>query len=63
MSARPAPEFAAEEQHRADGMATLAANIANPAHPSHGSLPLYQQAARAAYETAAQYTEQPDDTP
>jgi hypothetical protein len=43
----PAPAFAAEEQHRADGMAARAAEIAaNPEHPSRGSLPLYQQCAR-----------------
>lgn len=57
----PNPAFALEEEHRADGMATRAATIsASSDHPSHGSLPLYQSCARAAYETAAANAPQPE---
>jgi hypothetical protein len=57
----PNPAFAADEEHRADGMATRAAEIsAAPTHPSRGSLPLYQSCARTAYETAAANAPQPE---
>ncbi|MEU4878610.1 hypothetical protein [Streptomyces sp. NPDC021608] len=57
----PNPAFAAEEQHRADGMAARAAEIsASPGHPSSGSLSLYQSCARTAYEAAAANEAQPE---
>jgi hypothetical protein len=55
-----AQAFAYEEQHRAEGIAARAAEIAsNPQHPSAGSLPLYQESARLAFEAAAAHAEQP----
>ncbi|GGZ44769.1 hypothetical protein GCM10010387_43870 [Streptomyces inusitatus] len=55
-----APMFAFEEEHRAEGLAVRAAEItADPGHPSAGSLPLYQAAARAAFEASAAHTDQP----
>ncbi|NEB42300.1 hypothetical protein [Streptomyces sp. SID14515] len=56
-----APAFAFDEQHRAEGLAARAQEITTtPGHPSAGSLHLYQESARAAFETAAAHTEQPD---
>ncbi|MFG3173678.1 hypothetical protein ACGFZC_01240 [[Kitasatospora] papulosa] len=57
-----APAFAFDEQNRAEGLAARAQEIAStPNHPSAGSLPLYQESARAAFETAAAHTAQPDE--
>lgn len=60
----PAEAFAYAEQHRADGLATRLSEItASPGHPSHGSVPHYQQAYQQASETAAEHTAQPDGRP
>ncbi|MCH6162028.1 hypothetical protein [Streptomyces marispadix] len=57
---QPSEAFAAEEQHRADGLARRAGEIAStPNHPSTGSLPHYQEAYRQASATAAAHTAQP----
>ncbi|GGS41494.1 hypothetical protein F2B00_22125 [Streptomyces parvus] len=57
-----APAFAFDEQYRAEGLAVRAEEIATtPDHPSAGSLYLYQESARAAFETAAAHTVQPDE--
>ena len=57
-----APAFAFDEQNRAEGLATRAQEIVStPNHPSAGSLHLYQESARAAFETAAAHTAQPDE--
>jgi hypothetical protein len=59
-SQQPAEAFAAEEQHRADGLAGRIVEIsASPGHPSAGSLPLYQAAYRDASQNAAGHTAQP----
>lgn len=59
-----APALAFEEQHRGEGLAARVQEIAaDPGNPSANSLPLYRQAARAAFETAAAHTEQPQDRP
>lgn len=64
MSQRPAPAFAYEEQHRAEGLAQRAAQIAaDPNSPSRPSLGHYREYARIAFETAAAHTEQPEGTP
>ncbi|WP_438479218.1 hypothetical protein [Streptomyces asiaticus] len=56
-----APALAAEEQARGEGLTARIVQISSdPSNPSNGSLPLYQQAARAAFETAAEYGEQPE---
>jgi hypothetical protein len=58
---RPCDAFALEEEFRAEGNARRAAEIAStPGHPSTGSLPLYQESARAAFEAAAANTTQPN---
>ena len=58
-----APAFAFDEQNRAEGLAARAQEIAStPGHPSTGSLHLYQESARAAFETAAAHTAQPERT-
>ncbi|MFJ8923891.1 hypothetical protein ACIREK_30990 [Streptomyces sp. NPDC102415] len=58
-----APALAFDEQNRAEGLAARAAEIAStPDHPSASSLHLYQESARAAFETAAAHTEQPERT-
>ncbi|MCX5145123.1 hypothetical protein [Streptomyces sp. NBC_00338] len=55
-----APALAFDEQNRAEGLAARAAKIAStPGHPSVASLPMYREAARLAFETAAALTEQP----
>jgi hypothetical protein len=57
---QPCEALAAEEQHRADGLAQRAQQIAaTPGHPSTGSLPHYQEAYRQASEAAAAHTAQP----
>jgi len=56
-----APTFAIVEEFRAEGLATRATAIAStPNHPSAGSLSLYQESARLAFETAAANAEQPE---
>lgn len=56
-----APALAFEEQHRGEGLVARAAEIAAaPDHPSAGSLPLYRECARVAFETAAAFAKQPD---
>jgi heme oxygenase len=55
-----APYLAQEEQQRGDNLAQFIANVASePTNATHDSLPLYQNAARQAFETAARFTEQP----
>ncbi|MFI7329326.1 hypothetical protein ACIBQ3_32405 [Streptomyces rubiginosohelvolus] len=57
-----APAFAFDEQHRAEGLAARAQEITTtPDHPSAGSLHLYQESARAAFETAAAHAVQPSE--
>lgn len=57
MAAYAAPEFAFEEQVRAEGMTSRIVTIlADPRNPSTPSLPLYRHCARKAFETAATYT-------
>lgn len=57
-----APAFAVDEQNRAEGLAARAEEIiTTPGHPSAGSLHLYQESARAAFEAAAAHTVQPDE--
>lgn len=57
-SQEPSEAFAADEQHRADGLARRVEQIAStPGHPSSGSLPHYQDAYRQA--SAAAHTAQP----
>ncbi|MYT20115.1 hypothetical protein GTW69_07400 [Streptomyces sp. SID7760] len=64
MSQRPAPAFAYEEQHRAEGLAQRAAAIAaEPDHPSRPSLGHYREFARLAFEAAAAHAEQPEGRP
>lgn len=61
MTPAPAPALAFEEQHRGEGLAARAAEIAStPDHPSADSLPVYQHCARAAFEAAAALSPQPD---
>lgn len=52
--------FAAEEQHRADGLAHRLGAVSEPSHPSHGSLSHYQAAYHNAASNAAAHTSQPD---
>ncbi|MFJ3083081.1 hypothetical protein ACIPJG_25460 [Streptomyces halstedii] len=60
ISPPPAPALAFDEQHRAEGLAARAQDIAStPDRPSASSLWLYQHCARAAFEAAAALTEQP----
>jgi len=57
---QPSEAFAAEEQHRADGLAGRCAEISSsPGHPSAGSLPHYQAAYQQASGNAAANTAQP----
>ncbi|KFK87817.1 hypothetical protein IX27_18160 [Streptomyces sp. JS01] len=57
-----APAFAFDEQNRAEGLAVRAQEITTtPDHPSAGSLHLYQESARAAFEAAAAHAVQPDE--
>ncbi|MGW0930312.1 hypothetical protein [Streptomyces sp. NPDC002644] len=57
---QPAEAFAAEEQHRADGLAVRIVEFsASAGHPSRGSLPYYQTAYRDASQNAAGHTAQP----
>jgi hypothetical protein len=59
-----APMLASVEELRAEGLAARSAVIgASAGHPSQGSLPLYRESARIAFETAAANTEQPEDRP
>ncbi len=61
MDRHDAPYLAQEEQQRADNTVQFIVNVAsNPDNATHNSLALYQEAARAAYATAAQFTAQPD---
>lgn len=56
-----AQALAFEEQHRGEGLASRAAEIATtPGHPSTDSLWLYRHCARVAFESAAALSEQPD---
>lgn len=57
MAAYVAPDFAFEEEVRAEGMAARIVTImADPRNPSTPSLPVYRACARWAFETAAAYT-------
>jgi hypothetical protein len=57
---QPSEAFAAEEQHRADGLARRIGEITSSVgHPSSGSLPLYQAAYQDAAGNAAAHTAQP----
>ncbi|MGW4028486.1 hypothetical protein ACWEFL_04060 [Streptomyces sp. NPDC004838] len=59
-SQQPSEAFAAEEQHRADGLAQRCQEITStPGHPSQGSLPYYQAAYQNASGNAAANTSQP----
>lgn len=59
-----APSLAITEEHRAEGLAARIAHIlADPANPSHRSLPAYRFAALRAFETAAASAEQPVGVP
>ncbi|MDP5310429.1 hypothetical protein [Streptomyces poriferorum] len=53
-----APALALEEERRAESLAVRVEEIAST--PLANSLWLYKATARAAFETAAAYTEQPD---
>lgn len=56
----PSEAFAAEEQHRADGLANTIADIqAHPGSARNNSLPLYQMAYQNASGNAAAHTAQP----
>lgn len=56
----PVPVWAHAEQERADGLAARVVVIsADPGHPSRESLPLYREAARLAFESAARFAVQP----
>lgn len=56
----PSEAFAAEEQNRADGLATTIAHIqANPKSALKNSVPLYQAAYQNASGNAAAHTKQP----
>ncbi|MQY15003.1 hypothetical protein SRB5_51800 [Streptomyces sp. RB5] len=59
-SEQPAEAFAAEEQHRAGGLASrIVAISSDPGHPSQGSLPYYREAYQDASQNAATHTSQP----
>lgn len=52
--------LAQTEETRAEGNAARAGEIAShPGHPSTASLPMYQDSARKAFESAAANAEQP----
>jgi hypothetical protein len=56
-----APFLAAEEQERGDNLARFIVNVVGePGNAIHNSLPLYQAAARNAFENAAKRTVQPE---
>ncbi|MER5350487.1 hypothetical protein ABT093_09165 [Kitasatospora sp. NPDC002551] len=58
---QPSEAFAAEEQHRADGLARKIGEItADPTSALTGSLPHYQAAYRQASTLAAAHTAQPE---
>ncbi|MGQ4513655.1 hypothetical protein [Streptomyces sp. DW26H14] len=60
-----ANDFLAQaEETRAEGNVRFALEVASrPGHPSAGSLPLYADSARQAFEAAAANTEQPASRP
>lgn len=61
MARGEAPALAAVEQARGEGLvARIVAISSDPSNPSNGSLPLYQEAAQRAFETAAECGEQPE---
>lgn len=56
----PSEAFAAEEQHRADGLAARIGEITGrPGHPMAGSLSHFRTAYRDAAHNAAAHTAQP----
>jgi hypothetical protein len=61
MPSMPNPAFADDEEARAEGLIWRIGHItADPSNPSNACLPLYQDAARRAFETAAEHSEQPE---
>jgi hypothetical protein len=57
---QPSEAFAAEEQHRADGLAQKIGEISSrPGSPLANCLPLYQMAYQDASTNAAAHTAQP----
>jgi hypothetical protein len=59
-SQQPSEAYAADEQHRADGLAATIAEIKDtPGSARANSLPLYQMAYRDASGNAAAHTAQP----
>lgn len=56
----PCPAFAADEQQRAEGLASRIEQIkSNPTNPSNNALRHYQDAYRDASQNAAEHAEQP----
>lgn len=59
-----APTFARVEEMRAEGMVARIVTITStPGNPSAGSLDSYREAARQAFEAAAQNAVQPGELP